>query len=685
MTDNDGTGGTGAGLDRAAVQALIDAAERRIGTQLAALKAAIVNHATTAALTAAVDAIRQLPSGGSDGQLLGRASGSPAWVASSSVLPAGSDGQVLGHESGAPAWITLPSLPDTLVRVLDPWPEYPPDGIPAGQPFFKGFDEAAAPRGWYQPVDNPVQPLNRFQVAIGNGPLANQHGYLDASAIAALSTSFGGVGDPEAGRNVSSLSWRNTPGSETTELRLSKAWVGRSPESSLVVCFSRADTGVLVNSITVRRNAAADDADNWAYSGDGAPNFTSGLVIVDVPPTWQVRPARVWRMTNTPRDLVRSLEALTGAARLDRTALRGPHVVPPVTAAPAVAALRPGELVNVQASASAAPQLKIARAAYDTPVTNRNRVVLTTNGHGNYQRGDETGSASDNYQDFVGLVSWAADDAGSATLNVGLRLDMLGANPPGRVWIDGVKGRGAARTLFEQYGTGHHRTIDGVAYRRYVSNRFPVTQQVFQGLQTWTFHLSASGAGSPLNFKPATEHTAAALADVGGGAAPQFRTWTGSGTVRGPSYACSWLVLAWGAGGGGGAGGNRNYDGGSGGETRVTGTGLDLRASGGVGGQGAGERRGWHGAAAAGGSGGLIVAGGGAGGGQAGGDREDAGLGWVGQPGQPGGLAIALVRPTAGAAYRITIGNGGAGGVRPGQGDRGGAGGGGRVAILELR
>ena len=66
---------------------------------------------------------------------------------------------------------------------------------------------------------------------------------------------------------------------------------------------------------------------------------------------------------------MRSLEALTGAARLDRTALRGPHVVPPVTAAPAVAALRPGELVNVQASASAAPALKIARAAYDTPVT----------------------------------------------------------------------------------------------------------------------------------------------------------------------------------------------------------------------------------------------------------------------------------------------------------------------------
>ena len=171
--------------------------------------------------------------------------------------------------------------------------------------------------------------------------------------------------------------------------------------------------------------------------------------------------------------------------------------------------------------------------------------------------------ASDNYRHFVGLVSWAADDAGTVTLNVGLRLDLLGANPPRRVWVGGLKGRGAARTLFEQSGTDH-RTIDGVAYRRYVSSRFPVAQQAFQGPQTWEFRLSASGAGSPLNVKPATEHTAAALADVAPPAPqippqfpPRFRTWTGSGTVSGPSYACSWLIMAWGAGGGGGAGGKR--------------------------------------------------------------------------------------------------------------------------------
>ena len=156
--------------------------------------------------------------------------------------------------------------------------------------------------------------------------------------------------------------------------------------------------------------------------------------------------------------------------------------------------------------------------------------------------------------------------------------------------------------------------------------------------------------------------------------------------MNGPSYACSWLVMVWGAGGGGGAGGGRTYDGGSGGATRVTGPGVDLRALGGRGGQGAGETRGWSGQDAAGGSGGLIVAGGGAGGGQAGGDRVRIGDGRVGEAGRPGGLAIALVRPTAGAAYRITIGAGGAGGARPDdRGDRGGAGGAGRVAILEMR
>ena len=252
------------------MQALIDAAGRRTAAQVRDLKAALAGCATRDELTAAVAAVRQLPAGGADGQVLGRASGAPAWAAPSSVLPetfvaairqlvsGGADGQVLGHESGAPAWVELPSPPDTLVRVLDPWPPYPPESAPAGQPFFKGLDEAAAPRGWYEPAANPVQPLNRFRLTIGNGPLANQHGYANASAVAALSTSFGAAGDPEAGRNVAALFWRNTTGSETTELRLRKAWVGRSPADSLVLAFSRTDTGVLVNSITVRRNAAAD-------------------------------------------------------------------------------------------------------------------------------------------------------------------------------------------------------------------------------------------------------------------------------------------------------------------------------------------------------------------------------------------------------------------------------------------
>ena len=697
MTDNR-NGGTSGGVDRAVqalidasghqtaaqvqalidaaghqtaaqVQALIDAAGHQTAAQVqAAIRTALVGHATTVALTAAVNAIRQLPAGGDDGQILGRAAGAPAWVAPASVLP------------------------ETLARALDPWPAYPPGGARAGQPYFKGGDDDAGPRGWYEPVGNPVQPLYRFRLTIGNGPLANQHGYVDASAVAALSTSFGAAGDPEAGRNVPALFWRNT--TETTELRLSKAWAGTSPANSFTFSFHRADTGALVNSITVSRNAAADDADNWAYRGGGAPDFTSGQVDVTMPTNWRLRHALIWRKTNTPQDLaglVRSLEALTGAARLDRTALRGPHVVPPVTAAPAVAALRPGELVNVQASAAAAPALKIARAAYDTPVTHRNRVVLTTDGHGNYRRGGETGSASDNYRHFVGLVSWAADDAGTVTLDVGLRLDLLGASPPRSIWVDGVRGRGAARTLFEQYSTGQNRTIDGVVYRRYVSNRFPVAQQAFQGLQTWEFHLSASGAGSPLNVKPATEHTAASLADVVG-AAPQLRSWTSNGTVSGPSY-CSWLVMVWGAGGGGGAGGKRHNNGASGGETRISGPDLQLLALGGAGGHAPEETDGWNGQHAAGGSaggsavgsGGLIVAGGGAGGGQEGGDRVRRGDDLVGQPGRPGGLVIAQVRPTAGAAYRITIGAGGAGGADASGNDSGGNGGAGRVAILEMR
>ena len=161
--------------------------------------------------------------------------------------------------------------------------------------------------------------------------------------------------------------------------------------------------------------------------------------------------------------------------------------------------------------------------------------------------------------------------------------------------------------------------------------------------------------------------------------------------MSGPSYACSWLVMVWGAGGGGGAGGKRHNNGASGEETRIIGPDLDLRALGGAGGHAPEETDGWNGQHAAsgsavGGSGRLIVAGGGAGGGQEGGDRVRRGDDLVGQPGRPGGLVIAQVRPTAGAAYRITIGAGGAAGIDPrNNNDRGGAGGAGRVAILEMR
>ena len=164
MTDsNSGTGGRvdravqalidAAGHQTAApAQALIDASGHQTAAQVqAAIRTALVGHATTVALTTAVNAIRQLPAGGDDGQILGRASGAPAWVASSSVLP------------------------DTLARVLDPWPAYPPGGARAGQPFFKGGDDAAGPRGWYEPIRNPVQPPYRFRVSSRSGLAEDEH------------------------------------------------------------------------------------------------------------------------------------------------------------------------------------------------------------------------------------------------------------------------------------------------------------------------------------------------------------------------------------------------------------------------------------------------------------------------------------------------------------------------------
>ena len=52
---------------------------------------------------------RLLPTGGADGQFLGRTGGRAAWLTSSRALPTGgADGQFLGRTGGAPAWVAPP-------------------------------------------------------------------------------------------------------------------------------------------------------------------------------------------------------------------------------------------------------------------------------------------------------------------------------------------------------------------------------------------------------------------------------------------------------------------------------------------------------------------------------------------------------------------------------------------------
>ena len=194
------------------------------------------------------------------------------------------------------------------------------------------------------------------------------------------------------------------------------------------------------------------------------------------------------------------------------------------------------------------------------------------------------------------------------------------------------------------------------------------------------------------------------------GLAITLHTFTSTAMLQANANPRRWLVVAWGGGGGGGAWWRRRSTdpaqstarGGAGGETRISGTGVDIRAAGGAGG-----RSGWPrtqsqfsppavqyatvqsvagGSVAGAAASGIAVPGAGAGGGEAGvihstdSNLQDMPPG----PGSPAGLTLALATPTAAANYSITIGAGGAAGATTNPHSAGGAGGAGGAAILEF-
>ena len=177
-----------------------------------------------------------------------------------------------------------------------------------------------------------------------------------------------------------------------------------------------------------------------------------------------------------------------------------------------------------------------------------------------------------------------------------------------------------------------------------------------------------------------TLDAAAVAAMLLAAAPPRLLAFDTSGSVVAPAYACTWLVVVWGAGGAG-AGEydntrrrwNRLVAGADGGDTTVTpaGAAAQLRAAGGAGGSltALPARR-------AGSLGDVVVAGAGARGGD---DRSSAG-----GDGDAGDLAISLVQPLAGRRYDVVIGRGGT--VVPSSSAYASANGqSGRVLVLEFR
>ena len=218
--------------------------------------------------------------------------------------------------------------------------------------------------------------------------------------------------------------------------------------------------------------------------------------------------------------------------------------------------------------------------------------------------------------------------------------------------------------------------FSGVASARYVRKsgqgfealtRGEVAKDLLATIGNLNFLRRADNAGG---FEGLT--AAAAAAAWLAAAPPRLLTYTASGSVQGPAYACRWIVVAVGAG----AGGNAQHgkpaqftDGGAGGESSLVGGGQAIRAAGGT-----SVARDAAGGVPGGGSGGLVITGGGA----AGGSGGSA----VTRAGRPGGLVLAMITPQTGTQYAITVGAGGAAAAQNANARDGSDGG---VAILELR
>ena len=210
-------------------------------------------------------------------------------------------------------------------------------------------------------------------------------------------------------------------------------------------------------------------------------------------------------INRSPHDVTPSLAQLTSVLegapenqKLRRIALRGETTVEGGVNLPNFADVPNWTLRVRQDTTADNPALYLTSADYDTPITNRNQVILSVNNSSLFSLNPQRGSSSDNYNQFVGTYS-ARARSGLGNVTIALYND---PPPPATIYIRGIAGQQGVIAVTHT-GPGF---INGRTYSVYSAT---VTESrvanTANTTQTLTFFADAAGS-TPYNIKPSSQH-----------------------------------------------------------------------------------------------------------------------------------------------------------------------------------
>ena len=240
-----------------------------------------------------------------------------------------------------------------------------------------------------------------------------------------------------------------------------------------------------------------------------APNPQDGDAILFEQSSQKYKPKPI--PAEDPKKIATALETLPEPDQLKRSALTGETTVEGGTVLPDITTVSPFTIRAQQSSNADDPTLHIAGGQFAVPTPRRNEVELTLN-NGNFRVADRnnggTGSASDNYDNFIGFIS-----TGTTVVTIavywGTISQSLQSNPGNHLFIT-TPATAFGATQFDLNAlSDRYITISGRRYTQYHTTSSALAtglKAIGMMSSTWEFHTNTL-ATADLNIKPATHET----------------------------------------------------------------------------------------------------------------------------------------------------------------------------------